>query len=451
MLKPGKISVLSAAVTFLLLFLLYVISWFSPIAGDSFIHDRTGYLGQFHVHHVWRACVDSYLYWNPRLGEMAAFFVTSAPRLVWTALNPVLALALILGLYVLALGRAPKIRRECDAWTWLFTLGMFVSAGVTVYYICLTRAGSMNYVWTGCLIVWFMNIYRIKWGKRTTSPRWGLSAGCLIYGALCGACNEGATVGMALAFCAMAAVSMFRGRRVDAYVWSGLIGVVLGGLFLFTAPGLYSRLGNDLGASEVLRKGGLVAYAESFVILLYHHIRMLGKIYAVSAVLAGFLLFSGFVRCRELIRRERESFFYILFLVLLGLVMSVCYFPVCIPAHHVQFVSSLPVLTASIVLFSVLYRNGVVLRGLRAVALCLACVSLVFGVMFTVEYCHVGSLVFQREELIHEAVQQGNLEPEVPSISPLFLKKKVSGTDGNWGGPDTNRRFGIRKLVVEKP
>ena len=74
-----------------------------------------------------------------------------------------------------------------------------------------------------------------------------------------------------------------------------------------------------------------------------------------------------------------------------------------------------------------------------------------FGVVFTLEYYHVGSQAFQREELIHKAFQEGNLEPEVPSISPLFFEGKVSGTDGNWGGPDTNRRFGIRKLVVKKP
>lgn len=74
MLKPRRIFVFPIAVTFSVLFILYIISWFSPIAGDSFIHDRTGYLGQFHIRHVWKACVDSYLYWNPRLGEMAAFF-----------------------------------------------------------------------------------------------------------------------------------------------------------------------------------------------------------------------------------------------------------------------------------------------------------------------------------------------------------------------------------------
>ncbi len=449
MLKLKNAFFLSILTTCLALIILYVISWFSPIAGDSFIHDRTGYLGQFHVHHVWRACVDSYLHWNPRLGEMVAFFITSAPRLVWTVLNPVLVLGLVLGLYVLALGRVPLLRREYGAWTWLFALSMFVSAGVTIYYVCLTRAGSMNYVWTGCLIVWFMNIYRIRWGKQASSPQWGLSAGCLVYGIFCGACNEGATVGMALAFCAMIAASMFRGRRVDACVWSGFIGVVAGGLFLFTAPGSYSRLDQDLGASDVLRQGGFAAYAESFGILLYRHVRMLGKIYAVSAVLAGFLWFSG--RRREIIRRERESFLYILFLLLLGLATSVCYFPVCVPGFHVQFVSSLPVLAASVTLFSVLYRNGVFMRGLRAVTLCLAGMTLGFGVMFALEYYHVGSLVFQREALIHEAVRQGNLAPVVPSISPLFFKGKVSGTDGNWGGPDTNRRFGIRRLAVKGP
>ena len=120
---------------------------------------------------------------------------------------------------------------------------------------------------------------------------------------------------MAAAFCIMAAVGMLRDRRVGAYVWCGFAGVALGGLFLFAAPGLYSRLGHDLGASEVLRKGGFCAYAESFGILLYYHARMLCKIYAVSAVLTGFLLSSGTERCREVIRQEKESFFYILFLL----------------------------------------------------------------------------------------------------------------------------------------
>lgn len=135
-----------------------------------------------------------------------------------------------------------------------------------------------------------------------------------------------------------------------------------------------------------------------------------------------------------------------------ALFWEACFYllPVCIPTHHVQFVSSMPVLAASTV-FSVLYRNGIMVRGLRAVTACLAGATLLFGVMFVLEYYHVGSLVFQREELIHEALQKGNLEPEVPSISPLFFEGKVSGTDGNWGGPDTNRRFGIRGLVVKKP
>lgn len=84
--------------------------------------------------------------------------------------------------------------------------------------------------------------------------------------------------------------------------------------------------------------------------------------------------------------------------------MSVCYFPVCIPAHHVQFVSSLPVLAASTVLFSVLYRNEIMVRGLRAVTVCLAGATLFFGVVFALEYYHVGSQAFQREELIHKAL-----------------------------------------------
>ena len=74
---------------------------------------------------------------------------------------------------------------------------------------------------------------------------------------------------MAAAFCIMAAVGMLRDRRVGAYVWCGFAGVALGGLFLFAAPGLYSRLGHDLGASEVLRKGGFCAYAESLSGSLY--------------------------------------------------------------------------------------------------------------------------------------------------------------------------------------
>ena len=63
-------------------------------------------------------------------------------------------------------------------------------------------------------------------------------------------------------------------------------------------------------------------------------------------------------------------------------------------------------------------------RGLRAVTVCLAGATLFFGVVFTLEYYHVGSQAFQREELIHKAFQEGNLEPEfLPSL--LFsLKEK---------------------------
>lgn len=105
----------------------------------------------------------------PGWGKWLRFLLLLLPG--WSAvLNPVFVLALVLGLYVLALGReCPNLRRSAGAWTWLFALSMFVSAGVTVYYVCLTRAGSMNYVWTGCLIVWFANIYRTRWGKRITS------------------------------------------------------------------------------------------------------------------------------------------------------------------------------------------------------------------------------------------------------------------------------------------
>lgn len=52
----------------------------------------------------------------------------------------------------------------------------------------------------------------------------------------CGACNEGATIGMAAAFCIMAAVGMLRDRRVGAYGRCGFAGVALGGLFPYLPP-----------------------------------------------------------------------------------------------------------------------------------------------------------------------------------------------------------------------
>ena len=78
--------------------LLYValLSWWSPFTSDTYHHALTGMEHRFSFTLVWERCVDSYMTWNPRIGEYLAFAVATAGKWLFILLNPLVQVGLAL-------------------------------------------------------------------------------------------------------------------------------------------------------------------------------------------------------------------------------------------------------------------------------------------------------------------------------------------------------------------
>lgn len=109
---------------------------------------------------VWERCVDSYMTWNPRIGEYLAFAVATAGKWLFILLNPLVQVGLALMMFYLAAGRRVNPRFSPDVR--LFGLGLLLlftctaRPGVTIYWL----SGATNYSWAAALWLGFLCLYR---------------------------------------------------------------------------------------------------------------------------------------------------------------------------------------------------------------------------------------------------------------------------------------------------
>lgn len=184
---------------------------------------------------VWMFAHDSYVHNNPRFGQVLTLLVyTPGP---WHAIfTPIVELLLFYLLALHALGRRPSFARSSDALMFATILGMVALTAPLIGQMLFYRPFTGNYLFGFAIGLAVLVPYRLH-AEAPAPRRWWWIAIMLVAGAIAGMCNE--HTGPATVACVVFAILAFwrRGQRPAAWMIAGLVGLIVGGLALYFAPG----------------------------------------------------------------------------------------------------------------------------------------------------------------------------------------------------------------------
>lgn len=212
---------------------------------EPILHDGWG---PYFRHHEWSGAPHGFATFveqsvtlrNPRFGQLASY-VAYGP--LWHAIvTPLVELALLLEVTVLALGRWPSPRSTGDALVFATVTAIVLLATPQIGAMLFYRPYTYNYV-VGLAV---QLAVALPYRRHVEAPRargWWWTPLMLAGGAVAGFCNEHTGPTLA-ALIALAIVAVWRrDHKISAWMIAGLVGVIAGGLLLFFAPGQDTRYG----------------------------------------------------------------------------------------------------------------------------------------------------------------------------------------------------------------
>jgi len=231
-----------------------IVGAWAPLGGDDWRHARWA---ATHASGWWPA--------HASLGEACAYALVRLASL-HALVSPVLGLALVVGVFALAMRRLPDPRRGLDV------LGVALASAML--WIALPRAGAMWFhrsyaaaqIWGGAVAVWLAVPYRLGWRGPKSRLR-ACVCGALAF--LVGLLATTSTRAFAVALVCGLVLATLRTRREQrrAWQWAGIAGALLGtGSSIVRAPWaevgrVFTRLEPTLAALAPLLRAGVVLLA----------------------------------------------------------------------------------------------------------------------------------------------------------------------------------------------
>jgi hypothetical protein len=222
---------------------------------------------------------------NPRIGQPLAYLTY---KTVGTAeiLTPLAYLAVVVGGFVVALGRLPRRQNGADLATIAIGIGFlwFAAPNFPAYMFC--RAYATNYLWAAAVQVWFIAALRLHVPVRHVGPVKLL--GIFLLGVVAGMGNEHVGPTLILVVAGFAIVHWRRTREHSPFRYAALLGLVTGYALIFFAPGQNQRY-DGLAEKFTLTQQILVRGLKGNLDI------MQGMLYAASPllVLLVFIVASG--------------------------------------------------------------------------------------------------------------------------------------------------------------
>lgn len=170
-----------------------------------------------------------YFNWGGRvLAHFFAYLFLMLPKWIFNIVNSIVYISIVYLIYLI--GR----RDKKDNYNYLIFIHMLLFLLLPVYgQIFLWLDGSCNYAFTLCIQLFFLyKITNIKSIKKTSYFIY------LIFGILAGMCNENSSLSI-IVFLILYIISDFKNIKLKIV---SLIGLIMGYLFLFFAPGNFVRM-----------------------------------------------------------------------------------------------------------------------------------------------------------------------------------------------------------------
>ena len=225
-------------------------AWFAlcahwePVVFDSWGHFLWHQQVGLSVSHVHAFAVDSYIHWNPRLGELATLLsFTPGP---WHVLvTPVMELAMFYLLTAAVLGRWP--RSTADALTFAMVTALVLVCAVDPGTVLFYRPFAWNFAFALATAAAFVLPYRLA-PVGDAAPRWWWYPGMALLGLVAGLGAE--HTGPAVA--GIAIVCMIARRPPRAWMVVGVVALLAGWLALVLAPSQHYKYGHLAAKQSML-------------------------------------------------------------------------------------------------------------------------------------------------------------------------------------------------------
>ncbi len=220
-----------------------LLSWWSPFTADTYHHALTGMEHRFDAASVWEHYVNSYLTWNPRLGELAAFALATVGKGVFVLLNPMMILGLVMLMFYAVTGRRPNLGAWADVrlfgLTAILLLTCTARPGVTLFWL----SGAVNYGWAAVVLLSFLSLYRpLIRDDFMLSGGVGKCLAIIPLGFLAGMTNEPCVPATWVMLGGLFIyVRLLKKRSLPVWFYGGAAAHLCGALCLLMSPGLAAR------------------------------------------------------------------------------------------------------------------------------------------------------------------------------------------------------------------
>jgi hypothetical protein len=189
---------------------------------------------------------------NPRLGNTATFLAYHWP-VIQLGLTPLVSMALVLAVFVLACARWPGANRyDCTRLSLIIALLLWATpnAGQMLFY----RPFMGNYVYGAAMQLALLIPYRLYLKRPGQFEQWPYAPILLFAaGLLCGLMNEHTGPAVLLVLLGLGTLAWSGASTHRRWITAGTLGFLIGWLALLLAPGQsirYGGMGTELGVLE---------------------------------------------------------------------------------------------------------------------------------------------------------------------------------------------------------
>jgi hypothetical protein len=264
------------------------IAFYTPVLLDDWYQVAWHQRHSLTLANLWSYAHYNYFNYNPRLGENFLLLV-NGPLAIHVLVTPTVELVLLFAMFALAYGRWPRPTRG-DALKLLCALVLLWLAapipGVMFFY----RPFTTNYLFALCLQLFLFVPYRFALERGDAGPRdaW-MTPLMLLLGWAGGMTNEHTGPTEIVALAAIVYVIWRKRRAVQAWMWAGLVGIVVGYPMLFFAPGQslrYGGLATKASPLETIADRGVDGTVQ--IIIDFFTETMLGVVFLLVAALVAY-------------------------------------------------------------------------------------------------------------------------------------------------------------------
>ena len=389
-------------VRFTVFILILILNILTPLISDDFVYsDASGFFDIFHKEYI------QYMTWTGRsVAHIIDRFFLLMPKIIFDLANSVM---FCIHVDLIALHAAGNREKVTPLLYCLITLAIFLCAPLFGQTI-LWETGACNYLWTTTIILAFLWQYRSYQIKETDHNPYYI-VWMFLFGIVAGWTNENTGGACILMTILLMAYFRYQKKPLKPWMFSGLIGSVIGFVVMLIAPG------NRIRSADFVSEGGKL---YGIVHDLFNTVDVFGKADGQLPLWLAFAAVCGFV---WIYRKNRESVILGVFYGLCGMasVAAIIISPVPVYFDRSMYGATIFVITGIAVMLVPLLEEKTV-QNTSIITLSLMIILSVFnyGRAF-VDLAYTRYQYEVRESWLKTQKAAGNLNPTVPAIYNEFF------------------------------